>query len=259
MRRIDPHLIAPDKAWDKAAKKATIAVGAGANVSEYAEVWSRAKRRLKAVSNRKCWYCEARQDRSDNAVDHFRPKSQYPWLAFALSNLRFSCTFCNSVRRDFETDKAGGKGDHFPIFNPPPAATEADIAKEEIVLVDPCRGADVGLIDFKDDGSPCARYTRRSRRKERASRSIGYYHLDHSELIESRRLLALQLKEWIEAADSLFELVDQGDPRVLAAFSGFTENLLEALTEKAEFSAFARRIVDGHRNLPWVEDLLRCV
>jgi hypothetical protein len=47
---------------------------------------------------------------------------------------------------------------------------------EDVVLLDPCRGGDPGLLDFHDDGSPCA----------------------HPELCESRRQLALQIKAWID-------------------------------------------------------------
>src|ERR1700733_14768527 len=60
-----------------------------------APVWQRIKPVLEKVMEKKCWYCETRNVRSDNAVDHFRPKSKYWWLALSYENLRFSCTFCN--------------------------------------------------------------------------------------------------------------------------------------------------------------------
>jgi uncharacterized protein (TIGR02646 family) len=258
MRKIDPHLVAADRKWDRLATAARLAVSRGSAPSEHAKVWAGAKKRLKAASHGKCWYCEARQDRSDNAVDHFRPKSQYPWLAFTIGNLRYSCTFCNSVRRDEGSAATGGKGDNFPVFNPPRASVDGELANEDIVLIDPCRGADVAIIDFVDDGSTCASDPAHVKRKRRAEESIRFYHLNHRELIEGRRLLALQLKDWIAAANDIYPMIDQGSTKIDSTFAKLAEILCRAMSEKAQFSVFARRIIGGHRNLVWVESLLRC-
>lgn len=255
MRRIDPTKIAPDTAWDVTATAAETAVSGGAAVNSYSQVWGAAKDRLKKVSHGKCWYCEARQERSDNAVDHYRPKSLYPWLAFKLSNFRYACTFCNSVRKNPATGEASGKGDHFPLFNAPRASNLAGLNTEDRILLDPCYGTDPGLLDFRDDGTPCARYPKQPKQKDRAEQSIHYYHLDHPELNESRRQIALQLAEWIDGADAIYPNIN--DPTIERAFSRFAESICRALGESAEFSVFARRIVSGYRNKPWVEDLLQ--
>lgn len=79
------------------------------------QLWGRAKPQLKAESYNKCIYCEA-----DTAVvahgdvEHFRPKSQYWWLAYCYDNYTFSCQICNQTY----------KGDTFPVQGPrlaPPA------------------------------------------------------------------------------------------------------------------------------------------
>jgi uncharacterized protein (TIGR02646 family) len=258
MRKIDPNLIAPDCNWDAQAAAAEAAVQGGAKVADYSGVWRSAKQRLKAVSRGKCWYCEARQDRSDNAVDHFRPKSLYPWLAFKLHNFRYACTFCNSVRTNPETGESEGKGDHFPLFAPPRAANDRELINEDFVLLDPCRGLDPGLLDFKEDGLPCAKHPDQEKRKERAEKSIHYFHLDHPELNEARRLLALQIRDWIDGADAVFDKIDQGDAKAQHAFSRIAESICRALSENAEFSVFARRVVEGFRDRQWIEDLLQC-
>ena len=81
-------------------------------VNACAYIWHELKEELEKCSHHKCWYCESNQDRSDNNVDHFRPKGRvtecpdhegYWWLAFIWTNYRFSCTFCNSRRKDPET------------------------------------------------------------------------------------------------------------------------------------------------------------
>ena len=43
----------------------------------------------------KCCYCEKDIDRSYNDVEHYRPKTQYWWLAWDWSNLLFACPQCN--------------------------------------------------------------------------------------------------------------------------------------------------------------------
>lgn len=104
-------------------------------INEYRTVWSDLRQALGELSHRACWYCETRQDRSDKAVDHFRPKNRvaeaadhpgYWWLAFEWRNYRYSCTYCNSRRRSADRVTVGGKQDHFPlvqeqerIFAPP--------------------------------------------------------------------------------------------------------------------------------------------
>jgi uncharacterized protein (TIGR02646 family) len=257
MRRIDQNRIAPDAAWDAMAIAEEAKLEAGLTLNKCKPVWGKAKDRLKKVSNGKCWYCEARQDRADNAVDHFRPKSIYPWLAFKLSNFRYACTFCNSIRTNLETGDSAGKGDHFPLFSINRAAGIAQLSLEDVVLLDPCKAGDPGLLDFRGDGTPCAKYPTQPKRCARAVQSVKYYHLDHPELVESRRQLALQIKDWIDGADAIYAEVDQGDPKIEQAFSRFVESICRAVAEGAEFSVFARRVVDGFRDRPWVEDLLQ--
>lgn len=115
MRRIDLHQISGDAAWDAKAAAEKAKVVAGSPVSKCQAIWSDVKDRLKKVSNGKCWYCESRQERSDNAVDHYRPKSVYPWLAYELSNFRYACTYCNSIRRNQQTGGGIRQGRSLPF------------------------------------------------------------------------------------------------------------------------------------------------
>jgi uncharacterized protein (TIGR02646 family) len=59
-------------------------------------VWKGAKNQLKVETSGKCAYCEA--DTSVVAhgdVEHFRPKSEYWWLAYCYDNYAFACQICN--------------------------------------------------------------------------------------------------------------------------------------------------------------------
>ncbi len=62
------------------------------------------KKTLEKLYNNKCAYCETNIERWD--VEHFRPKSLYPWLAYSWDNLLLACPTCN-----------GHKSNHFETIN----------------------------------------------------------------------------------------------------------------------------------------------
>lgn len=244
--------------WDARAAKAKADSGnVTAEINKRSAIWRDLKDPLADISHDKCWYCEVKQERSDNAVDHFRPKSIYPWLAFEKGNLRYSCTYCNSLRKNPETGETEGKADSFPLFNEAQRATvPGQEAHENPILLDPCRTQDPGLLDFYADGRPCARYPEHDARKRRAETSIKTYHLDHPDLVEKRRMLAAEITATINEADALFDQCDTGNPAIDNAFSGLIRTLRNAVSESAELSAFARTILKGARDKLWVDALL---
>jgi uncharacterized protein (TIGR02646 family) len=259
MRRRDLHLLNPSAEWRQKAENAAGAISKdGTKISQYSEVWTDLKSDLAKLSHNKCWYCESREARSDNAVDHFRPKSRYPWRAVSYWNFRFACTFCNSRRRNPETGEAEGKGDFFPLFDGSQRATrEEDVGAEEPILLDPCVSTDVGLLDFHSNGTPCPAHPGHKKFERRAIESIKFYHLDHPELNEQRRVLALKIEDWIKQANALYPCVESGGKPVLEqAFNGFVETVARTIDDHAELSAFARRMLKVHRSKRWVEYLL---
>src|SRR5882724_10543773 len=80
--------------------------------------WSPVKTRMTAHLGNKCWYTEAELVGADLAIDHYRPKCDYWWLAFDVSNYRVACPFANSPKHNAEHGCAGGKGDSFPLLPP---------------------------------------------------------------------------------------------------------------------------------------------
>jgi hypothetical protein len=68
--------------------------------------WKTSKSQLKRESANKCAYCEANTSVvAHGDVEHFRPKSEYWWLAYTYDNYLFACQICNQTY----------KSDNFPI------------------------------------------------------------------------------------------------------------------------------------------------
>ena len=259
MRRIDLNKVAPDNDWDNRASREQTDIDNGVKEPKNsAYIWSAAKPRLKAVSFDKCWYCEGKEERSDDAVDHFRPKSLYPWCACDLRNFRYSCTFCNSIRKDPKTGESKGKGDAFPLLAGERAQNVQERDAEQYVLIDPCKAGDVGLLDFSDDGRPRPSHPEQAVRNRRAIESIKAYHLDHPELVEARRQIALQIADWVRAGNLAYDELDQDDQAKHEMFSTFAESIGRAIAVDAPYSVFAKKVVKGFRNYPWVEEILDC-
>ena len=228
-------------------------------ISDHSNVWRDIKPALMDLSHNKCFYCEIIQERSDGTVDHFRPKSKYPWSAFRHSNYRFACTFCNSVRTDRESGETGGKGDSFPLLDEARRATCYEEEKRESpILLDPCEPDEPGLIDFDQSGSPVPVYSEEEHpgRYRRANESIRFYHLGHSDLVDARKTLAVTIEHKIEAADELFPQTESGNAAIDNSFAEHVRTLASCISEDAELSAFARRILAGHRHIQWVDSLL---
>lgn len=258
MRFIDNSRVRAPSGWQAESDAAREAVvHRSENINDYGGVWRALKDPLAELSHDKCWYCEMKQERSDNAVDHFRPKALYRWLAFTLSNLRYACTFCNSRRTDVATGLVGGKGDQFPLDECCARATAPGEEVQEVpLLLNPCSASDPMLLDFNDEGRPIARHLDHPKRRLRAETSIRLYHLDHSDLVEHRRILAIEINEKIEAANDLYERVDSGDLAIKRSYNNHVRDLKNAMAERAQLSVFARKVVAGRRDLPWVEALL---
>lgn len=70
------------------------------------------KEKLFASSHQKCAFCEAKPAESGNIeVEHFKPKSLYPELAFEWDNFLPVCRKCNVSKSNHDTGKE-------PIVNP---------------------------------------------------------------------------------------------------------------------------------------------
>jgi uncharacterized protein (TIGR02646 family) len=234
-----------------------------------ADVWQELKAPLRALSHQKCWYCESVRHRSDDAVDHFRPKGRvaecpdhggYWWLAFDWHNYRFSCTWCNSRRRDAETGDSGGKQDHFPLLDEPKRVRDRNksLTQEEPCLIDPIVDSDPLLLWFQDDGQVVQRYPNQERLNRRASESIRLYFLNYHETVERRKGLFNEIRELVNEGKAYFDRWVEGDNTAHLAFDQTIIRLRKLIDEHSEFSAAARAYLRGLRDNrhAWIEDLV---
>jgi len=267
MRFVDRGDVDPPDGWaDKATvasedvANATVGERAGA-VAQRSTVWTEIKPSLRSASAQKCWYCESIENRSDNAVDHFRPKARvheceghmgYWWLAFAQENLRFSCTYCNSYGSERTRGTEGGKRDHFPLWDEEQRAWGPDspIEAEQPLLLDPSEPGDPGLIWFDETGQatghPRAHDSEYLTR--RVDETISKYHLNQPALVERRRELARWVTDKVAHADQMFVERQGGNPAAEAAYAEAIRDLAEALRKKGEYSAQARCTLLGLRD-----------
>jgi len=280
VRYIDPQLVGQNlpNGWDQQAQQAENAVASAqpldksAEVNRHSQVWKDLKDTLKRASRDKCWYCESIDIRSDNAVDHFRPKNAvaecpghegYWWLAFKWENYRFCCTFCNCRRVDQATGQGGGKADHFPLKDEAARAkTPADnLAAEEPLLLDPSVAADPGLLWFDETGqavpSPVCGGDPDGYPHKRATTSIRLHHLNHTDVVERRKALCFETRQRVEDADRYFKKYMEGDGTARGAFEGAVRDLVSRLAAGAAYSATVRAMLKGLRGKhPVVEVIL---
>jgi uncharacterized protein (TIGR02646 family) len=225
-------------------------------IDRHSELWRSLKDALRTLSHGKCWYCDLAQIRSDNAVDHFRPKNRvaecpdhegYWWLAFDWRNYRFSCTFCNSYRDGADT--TGGKQDSFPLVNEAFRAMKwgDDTALEQPVLLDPTNSTDPELLWFYIDGTPVPKFRQDEDeiKHKRAEVSIKLYHLDEERLEEKRRALYQQLKFLVECGnealdDAVRATATMDKDRAQKRFADVVRKIEAAISEQAELSSVAK-------------------
>jgi hypothetical protein len=278
VRYIDPQLVqlSLPPAWSQKAQQAEAAVAAArssdrsAEINSHCQVWQGLKDTLKRASHSKCWYCESIDIRSDNAVEHFRPKNSvdechghegYWWLAFKWENYRYCCTFCNCRRVDQATGQGGGKADHFPLKDETKRAhTPADnLDDEEPMLLDPSVSADAGLLWFDENGMPAPNPICKDPNGypyKRAEASIHLYHLDHTDVVERRKALCFEIRRRVEDADRYFDKYSGGDGTARGAFSDAIGDLKGKLAATAPYSSTARAMLMGLRGTHPVVDVV---
>jgi hypothetical protein len=234
-------------------------------INDNSSLWSDVKIHLAKVFNYKCWYTESKQQGTDVDVDHYRPKNRvaelqnndpqhygYWWLAFELSNYRYSCIVANRRRRDIETDIVGGKADSFPILDEAHRVWDqnGNIEDEQPILLDPCKLSDVRLITFRENGEAMAREneTTKPRQFQRADVSIKYYNLNHSDFVRARILLRDEMNDLLKNAKRFYNKLETGDATHDHAYETTIQRLRSFTNPNAEFSSFCLAYLENFKH-----------
>lgn len=116
---------------------------------------------LYAMHGRVCAYCgrTASDDRGD--VEHYRPKSLYPWLTYEFMNYLIGCRGCNSFRKssDFPLSQRANRVQYDARIFTEPNLLQDELAREPRLLLDPVNDPiDEWIeVDYINDISPvCA-------------------------------------------------------------------------------------------------------
>lgn len=268
MRYVDRSKLRKPTGWTARAQAATQAVLAGEDPNDHSAIWRELKDPLAELLHDKCWYCETHVDRSDNAVDHFRPKNSvsdaarmhagYRWLAFDEGNFRYACTYCNSRRKDVLGGTAGGKADRFPLVNEASRVYVAGpVNLERPMLLDPCDLTDWRLLGCQqENGLPCPAASELAAR-QRAEVSIEVYHLNYEPTCKRRHAAAVQLMSDVDEAKRLFDQATR-DPHQEMDFKTVAARIRRAIDRDAAFSGEMHFLLRGQRSAehPWIEELL---
>lgn len=222
-------------------------------INRNSDVWREYYELLPENLKKKCWYCEAKVDRSDIPVDHFRPKNKvegckdhlgYWWLAFDWENYRCACTYCNS-RRKFE-ESEGGKACKFPISNPEQRIKnpEGDISVEQVHILDPFNDRDEKLLWFDNDGKPIPRPDATDYEIQKVTNSIDVFHLHESGIVRSRNEIRIRIERLVKKLRKNSE--DEDSYR----------ELKKMVRETEIFSRAAIVYLRAHRDIPQVKEIL---
>ena len=269
MRYINLRRIRVPQEWINKASEAQRAVNdRGADPNDYGPVWRELKDKLAEASDDKCWYCETKIDRSDNAVDHYRPKKRvqdadrehlgYRWLAFSKSNFRYSCTKCNCIRISKRGDTRGGKADYFPLLEEGNRAYHPGEEENETpLLLDPCKIFDWKLLGcFEESGEPyCNSEAEFDKRK--VDESIRLLHLDEEGLCQKRYNKCLDLKRLIDDGQRIY-LALKTQPDREADLERVLDDIYAIIDSSAEYSGELRILLMNkrHEDHPWIEEIL---
>lgn len=237
MKYIIFPITAIDPDWkvkaDRAALKASQKSGKDRQdyISSRNDVWAELKPALELLSDGKCWYTEARDKVSYWQVDHYRPKSIYPWLAFDWRNMRLTGGVPNV-----------SKLDHFPLVDESTRATIASPSTglESPMLLDPTELEDVSLVTFTSSGEPTCARPNDATAKLRVDTTIKITGLDSAKLCAARREKWRKCERKIKALRRLLEEKRQQDNTDAVDYlDELCRDLEELYADKAEFTATA--------------------
>jgi uncharacterized protein (TIGR02646 family) len=201
------------------------------------------KESLKAAQHEKCAFCESRFSHvAYGDVEHFRPKAGYKqreadslkrpgyyWLAYAWSNLYYSCQLCNQRF----------KKNLFPLRDGRKRAKSHHqaIDKEVPLLVDPGVLDPTSFVGFREE------YAFAIDDSAEGATTIDVLGLNREELAEIRRDRLESVKQLVGARTALLNaLADAPSPEIQARLEEIENFLALRLHSTAEYSAMLQAL-----------------
>lgn len=112
---------------------------------EFKAIWGRCKEALAEMSHRKCSYCESPiEGKRTAAVEHYRPKSIFPSVAYEWDNYFLGCGGCNGAKldkwpedgRSYIRPDAGEPSIHFLFLEDGSMMPALEGGEEELTVAD---------------------------------------------------------------------------------------------------------------------------
>lgn len=184
MKYINFPVTVVKETWKRKAERASLLAAeksgkeCGEYISSRSSVWSELKPDLEALSDGKCWYTEAKDKVSYWQVDHYRPKSIYPWLAFDWRNMRLAGAVPNI-----------SKLNNFPLAEEASRATfgNPSIVNEAPLLLDPTQWGDPDLLSFNGNGEAACALPTNEKAQRRVAETVRILELNSEKLCAGRR------------------------------------------------------------------------
>ena len=192
-----------------------------------------ARDELFSAQHHKCCYCERSPLKKYQAVEHYRPKSVYWWLAWTWSNLLFVCQICN-----------GWKWNHFPMLSGVPIiAGQQPPGRERPAILDPADPSPtadpLAHIVFRKEPRGWVPYPREG--SHRGRWTIHHCGLDRTELLDLYKTHEQQITD---ALRLLLRALTSRQSAVIQ--SEWTEVTTRWLSPSMPFTALSRDILDHH-------------
>jgi uncharacterized protein (TIGR02646 family) len=244
-----------DADWLKKANEVTANIKAETDpkkrralIKKNAALWGKpeVKHALLEMSHKKCWYTEADDCVSDWHVDHFRPKSNYQWLAFEWTNYRISGGIPNRK-----------KSNYFPLDDQAKCATfgAPDITCEEPLFLDPAKLGDADLVTYDEQGELKPIDPNDATTLRRVDATCKGLNLNDERLIKRRQGVWNACREKV---DQIRELIDAEVNLEKALMSDHVKKLAAEVKKStkpdAPFSAVAKAFLRTTR-AEWINDI----
>lgn len=238
-------------------------------IEQHRKDWVAFRPHIERIFGAKCWYTECKNPGTDDDIDHFRPKGRlaedsehggYWWEALNWRNFRLSCHRANRLRKNRQSGKTHGKGDHFPLLVEEDRCRgpEEDLLRERPALLDPTDPADPPLLTFDPDGrvalSPL--YDEDNEAARRVEDSRIYLHLDWPAFTEDRQRLYSKVYTKVLAGDRAAEYLSHGNQSAKDTLKAVACELIRLSNDVQPYSKAAQSYILRFRDRVWIKQLI---